>query len=88
VYQLSIGAACGLAWPADRIIVQVLDDSTDPVVKVLSHLLLVASATVAEASRLAASASRCTRARARRACLCPWLQIETGFINRKLMSSN
>ncbi|XP_025810950.1 probable glucomannan 4-beta-mannosyltransferase 9 isoform X2 [Panicum hallii] len=35
VYQLSIGAACGLAWPADRIIVQVLDDSTDPVVKAL-----------------------------------------------------
>ncbi|RLN11726.1 hypothetical protein C2845_PM09G18980 [Panicum miliaceum] len=35
VYQVSIGAACGLAWPADRIIVQVLDDSTDPVVKEL-----------------------------------------------------
>jgi len=37
VYQVSIGAACGLAWPADRIIVQVLDDSTDPVVKVPSN---------------------------------------------------
>ncbi|VAI90524.1 probable glucomannan 4-beta-mannosyltransferase 9 [Triticum dicoccoides] len=35
VYRLSIGAACGLSWPSDRIIVQVLDDSTDPVVKEL-----------------------------------------------------
>lgn len=34
VYKVSIGAACGLSWPSDRIIVQVLDDSTDPVVKV------------------------------------------------------
>jgi hypothetical protein len=34
VYQLSIRAACGLSWPSDRIIVQVLDDSTDPDVKV------------------------------------------------------
>ena len=34
VYQLSIQAACGLSWPADRIIVQVLDDSTDPTIKV------------------------------------------------------
>ncbi|KAG6501749.1 hypothetical protein ZIOFF_041632 [Zingiber officinale] len=33
VYQLSIGAACGLSWPSDRIIIQVLDDSTDPVTK-------------------------------------------------------
>ncbi|KMZ75161.1 Glucomannan 4-beta-mannosyltransferase, family GT2 [Zostera marina] len=33
VYQLSIGAACGLSWPSDRIIIQVLDDSTDPLVK-------------------------------------------------------
>ncbi|KAK9061570.1 hypothetical protein SSX86_018752 [Deinandra increscens subsp. villosa] len=33
VYQLSIGAACGLSWPADRIVIQVLDDSTDPVIK-------------------------------------------------------
>ncbi|CAH9079035.1 unnamed protein product [Cuscuta epithymum] len=33
VYQLSIGAACGLSWPSDRIIVQVLDDSTDPFIK-------------------------------------------------------
>ncbi|OAE28929.1 hypothetical protein AXG93_2960s1060 [Marchantia polymorpha subsp. ruderalis] len=33
VFQLSIGAACGLAWPADRIIIQILDDSTDPEIK-------------------------------------------------------
>ncbi|BAF19133.1 Os06g0230100 [Oryza sativa Japonica Group] len=33
VYKLSIGAACGLSWPSDRLIVQVLDDSTDPTVK-------------------------------------------------------
>jgi beta-mannan synthase len=39
VYKLSIGAACGLAWPSDRVIVQILDDSTDPTVKVsLNHL--------------------------------------------------
>ncbi|GKC66542.1 hypothetical protein Tco_1099140 [Tanacetum coccineum] len=34
VYELSIGAACGLSWPADRIVIQVLDDSTDPIIKV------------------------------------------------------
>ncbi|CAI9270800.1 unnamed protein product [Lactuca saligna] len=33
VYQLSIGAACGLSWPANRIVIQVLDDSTDPIIK-------------------------------------------------------
>ncbi|KAK9061569.1 hypothetical protein SSX86_018751 [Deinandra increscens subsp. villosa] len=33
VYQLSIGAACRLNWPSDRIVIQVLDDSTDPLVK-------------------------------------------------------
>ncbi|QCE07845.1 beta-mannan synthase [Vigna unguiculata] len=33
VYQLSIGAACGISWPSDRIIIQVLDDSTDPIIK-------------------------------------------------------
>lgn len=38
VYKLSIGAACGLAWPSDRVIVQVLDDSTDPTVKDLVEL--------------------------------------------------
>ncbi|KAL6661357.1 hypothetical protein ACP70R_000741 [Stipagrostis hirtigluma subsp. patula] len=34
VYKLSIGAACALEWPSDRFVVQVLDDSTDPVVKI------------------------------------------------------
>ncbi|GJZ84154.1 ribonuclease H-like domain-containing protein, partial [Tanacetum coccineum] len=34
VYELSIGAACGLSWPADRIVIQVLDDSTDPIIKI------------------------------------------------------
>ncbi|KAL9351385.1 hypothetical protein Peur_054065 [Populus x canadensis] len=38
VYQLSIGAACGLSWPSDRIIIQVLDDSTDPAIKSLVEL--------------------------------------------------
>ncbi|KAK8662232.1 hypothetical protein V6N13_091819 [Hibiscus sabdariffa] len=33
VYQLSIGAACGLSWPSDRIVIQVLDDSTDHAIK-------------------------------------------------------
>lgn len=34
VYKISIGAACRLSWPADRLVVQVLDDSTDLVIKV------------------------------------------------------
>ncbi|KAF0906878.1 hypothetical protein E2562_013270 [Oryza meyeriana var. granulata] len=38
VYKLSIGAACELNWPKDRIIVQVLDDSTDPFIKNLVEL--------------------------------------------------
>ncbi|URD78367.1 Glucomannan 4-beta-mannosyltransferase [Musa troglodytarum] len=29
VYQISIGAVCKLVWPHDRLIIQVLDDSTD-----------------------------------------------------------
>ncbi|KAG6417310.1 hypothetical protein SASPL_119464 [Salvia splendens] len=33
VYKISIGAACNLSWPADRLVIQVLDDSTDPIVK-------------------------------------------------------
>lgn len=41
VYQLSIGAACGLSWPSDRIIIQVLDDSTDPTIKVVRALNIV-----------------------------------------------
>lgn len=38
VYSLSIGAACGLSWPSDRIIIQVLDDSTDPTIKDMVEL--------------------------------------------------
>lgn len=34
VYKVSIGAACSLSWPADRLVIQVLDDSTDPLIKV------------------------------------------------------
>nr|CAB3496949.1 unnamed protein product [Digitaria exilis] len=33
VYKISIGAACALTWPPDRIIIQVLDDSTDPLIR-------------------------------------------------------
>ncbi|KAG4961197.1 hypothetical protein JHK87_037830 [Glycine soja] len=33
VYKVSIGAACGLSWPSDRLVIQVLDDSTDTVIK-------------------------------------------------------
>nr|GMD27284.1 glucomannan 4-beta-mannosyltransferase 2-like [Ipomoea batatas] len=33
VYKISIGAACNLSWPSDRIVIQVLDDSTDPFIK-------------------------------------------------------
>jgi len=36
VFELSIGAACRLTWPSDRLIVQVLDDSTDPAIMVRS----------------------------------------------------
>lgn len=35
VYRLSIGAACGMSWPSDKLVIQVLDDSTDPVVREL-----------------------------------------------------
>ncbi|KAL0909139.1 hypothetical protein M5K25_023671 [Dendrobium thyrsiflorum] len=38
VYKLSIGAVCALTWPQDRIIIQVLDDSTDPAIKDLVAL--------------------------------------------------
>jgi len=38
VYQLSIGAVCGLSWPADRLVVQVLDDSTDEMIKVITAI--------------------------------------------------
>ncbi|XP_062199861.1 glucomannan 4-beta-mannosyltransferase 1-like [Phragmites australis] len=35
VYRLSIGAACGISWPSDRLVIQVLDDSTDPAIREL-----------------------------------------------------
>ncbi|KAL0316207.1 UNVERIFIED_CONTAM: Glucomannan 4-beta-mannosyltransferase 1 [Sesamum radiatum] len=38
VYKLSIGAVCGLSWPSDRLIVQVLDDSTNEVLRALVEL--------------------------------------------------
>ncbi|KAJ1253918.1 hypothetical protein BS78_04G292700 [Paspalum vaginatum] len=38
VYRLSIGAACGLSWPSDRLVIQVLDDSTDPGIRELVEL--------------------------------------------------
>ncbi|XBI68677.1 hypothetical protein VPH35_047848 [Triticum aestivum] len=38
VYKLSIGAACALEWPSDRVVIQVLDDSTDPAVKDLVEI--------------------------------------------------
>ncbi|XP_047967399.1 glucomannan 4-beta-mannosyltransferase 9-like isoform X2 [Salvia hispanica] len=33
VFKLSIGAACKLTWPADRLLIQVMDGSTDTLVK-------------------------------------------------------
>nr|BAD46620.1 putative beta-1,4-mannan synthase [Oryza sativa Japonica Group]BAD54677.1 putative beta-1,4-mannan synthase [Oryza sativa Japonica Group] len=33
VYRLSIGAACGMTWPSDKLVIQVLDDSTDPAIR-------------------------------------------------------
>ncbi|XP_020518194.1 mannan synthase 1 isoform X1 [Amborella trichopoda] len=38
VYRLSVGAACGLSWPSDRIIIQVLDDSTDCMIRDLVEM--------------------------------------------------
>ncbi|KAE9465473.1 hypothetical protein C3L33_02627, partial [Rhododendron williamsianum] len=38
VYKLSIGSACALSWPSDRLIVQVLDDSTNKVLRALVEL--------------------------------------------------
>ncbi|KAJ8501215.1 hypothetical protein OPV22_011767 [Ensete ventricosum] len=35
VYQMSIGAVCTLEWPYDRLIIQVLDDSTDLTIREL-----------------------------------------------------
>lgn len=36
---MSIGAVCGISWPRDRLVIQVLDDSTDQTIKVNSKLL-------------------------------------------------
>ncbi|WZZ75432.1 hypothetical protein YC2023_086802 [Brassica napus] len=33
VFQISIAAVCSLLWPASRLVIQVVDDSTDPVVR-------------------------------------------------------
>ncbi|CAN8313104.1 unnamed protein product [Cochlearia groenlandica] len=38
VLQLSIGAVCRLTWPLDRLIVQVLDDSTNETIKELVNM--------------------------------------------------
>ncbi|KAM0960565.1 hypothetical protein ACFX2I_025487 [Malus domestica] len=38
VYKVSIGAACGLPWPSDRVVIQVLDDSTDPTINQMVEL--------------------------------------------------
>ncbi|KAL2533643.1 Glucomannan 4-beta-mannosyltransferase 9 [Abeliophyllum distichum] len=38
VYKLSIGAVCGLSWPSDRLIVQVLDDSTNEALRAMVEL--------------------------------------------------
>ncbi|KAI3713202.1 hypothetical protein L1987_71775 [Smallanthus sonchifolius] len=35
VYQQSIGSACQLDWPKDRILIQVLDDSSDELLQIL-----------------------------------------------------
>ncbi|KAK9079377.1 hypothetical protein SSX86_001048 [Deinandra increscens subsp. villosa] len=38
VYKLSIGSVCSLTWPSNRLIVQVLDDSTNEVLRSLVEL--------------------------------------------------
>ncbi|XP_011094610.1 mannan synthase 1-like [Sesamum indicum] len=38
VYKLSIGAVSALSWPSDRLIVQVLDDSTNEVLRTMVEL--------------------------------------------------
>ncbi|KAJ3693096.1 hypothetical protein LUZ60_012191 [Juncus effusus] len=38
VYRLSIGAVCAMSWPSNKIIIQVLDDSTDLVIRELVEL--------------------------------------------------
>ncbi|XLR15101.1 hypothetical protein S83_043039 [Arachis hypogaea] len=39
VYKVSIGAACNLSWPADCLLIQVLDDSTEPAIKAFRLVL-------------------------------------------------
>ncbi|KAJ0714425.1 putative glucomannan 4-beta-mannosyltransferase [Helianthus annuus] len=38
VYKLSIGSVCSLTWPSDRLVVQVLDDSTNDVLRTLVEM--------------------------------------------------
>ncbi|XP_010935702.1 glucomannan 4-beta-mannosyltransferase 1 isoform X1 [Elaeis guineensis] len=38
VYKLSISAVCGMHWPRDKLVVQVLDDSTDHAIRELVEL--------------------------------------------------
>ncbi|KAG8057824.1 hypothetical protein GUJ93_ZPchr0002g23081 [Zizania palustris] len=38
VYRLSIGAACGMTWPSDKLLIQVLDDSTEPAIREMVEL--------------------------------------------------
>ncbi|KAL0890221.1 hypothetical protein Bca101_014204 [Brassica carinata] len=37
VFQISIAAVCSLLWPSSRLVIQVVDDSTDPVVRELQE---------------------------------------------------
>ncbi|KAL4286442.1 hypothetical protein AHAS_Ahas19G0086600 [Arachis hypogaea] len=43
VYKVSIGAACNLSWPADRLVIQVLDNSIEPTIKFLTCFVVVAA---------------------------------------------
>ncbi|CAM8970684.1 unnamed protein product [Rhodiola kirilowii] len=38
VYKLSIGAVCSLSWPSNKLVVQVLDDSTNEVLRELVEM--------------------------------------------------
>ncbi|RDX89205.1 Glucomannan 4-beta-mannosyltransferase 2, partial [Mucuna pruriens] len=37
VYKVSIGASCNLSWLANRLVIQVLDDSIDPIMEQMVH---------------------------------------------------
>ncbi|QHO46613.1 hypothetical protein DS421_6g189040 [Arachis hypogaea] len=39
VYKVSIGAACNFLWAVDRLVIQVLDDSTEPAIKIIDDAL-------------------------------------------------